>query len=113
MKTLVMTLAINTELLQSKYVKNNFIFTLGPIEKIFNNRFVVPLGRLSYAVYLVNITVMMIIESEQRAAVVPRISNLVSNYFNINIFVDEIIILMMNKFNKNIKYIYTFPLQTP
>ncbi|XP_050442482.1 nose resistant to fluoxetine protein 6-like [Adelges cooleyi] len=48
----------------------------GPIEKIFNNRFVVPLGRLSYAVYLVNITVMMIIESEQRAAVVPRISNL-------------------------------------
>lgn len=44
---------------------------IGPIEKLFNNRFVVPLGRLSYAVYLVNITVMMTIESVQRTAVFP------------------------------------------
>lgn len=53
---------------------------IGPIEKIFNNRFVVPLGRLSYSVYLVNIMVMMMIESRQRASVYPTIELLVSKY---------------------------------
>lgn len=41
---------------------------IGPIEKIFNNSFLVPLGRLSYSVYLVNITVVMVMEGGQRNA---------------------------------------------
>ncbi|XP_060864362.1 nose resistant to fluoxetine protein 6-like [Metopolophium dirhodum] len=45
--------------------------SLGPIEKLLNNRLTVPLGRLSYTVYLVNIIVMMMIESKQRTAVTP------------------------------------------
>ncbi|CAI6366252.1 unnamed protein product [Macrosiphum euphorbiae] len=43
----------------------------GPIEKLFNNRLVTPLGRLSYVVYLVNIQVMMIMENRQSASVSP------------------------------------------
>jgi len=38
----------------------------------------VPLGRLSYSVYLVNITVMMMIGSRQRAAISPTTDFLVS-----------------------------------
>lgn len=53
-------------------------YNTGPIEKLLNNRFVVPMGRLCYAVYLVNITIMMIIESKQRVAVSPSIEVLVS-----------------------------------
>lgn len=48
------------------YTKEN-CYVLGPMEKLLNNRCMVILGRLSYAVYLVNITVIMIIESKQRA----------------------------------------------
>ncbi|XP_050442512.1 nose resistant to fluoxetine protein 6-like [Adelges cooleyi] len=45
------------------------ISSYGPMEKLLNNRYFVPLGRLSYAVYLVNIPVMMMIESSQRAPI--------------------------------------------
>lgn len=50
----------------------------GPLEKLLNNRLVVPLGRLSYAVYIVNISVMMIIESRQRVTFYPSIESIVS-----------------------------------
>eukprot|EP00102_Acyrthosiphon_pisum_P018538 XP_016655748.1 PREDICTED: uncharacterized protein LOC107882214 [Acyrthosiphon pisum] len=43
----------------------------GPIEKVFNNRLVTPLGRLSYVVYLVNIQVMMIMENRQSSSISP------------------------------------------
>ncbi|XP_060865557.1 nose resistant to fluoxetine protein 6-like [Metopolophium dirhodum] len=49
----------------------HFTTGFGPIEKLLNNRLTVPLGRLSYTVYLVNITVMMMIESKQRTSVTP------------------------------------------
>lgn len=47
----------------------HFASSYGPLERLFNNRLLVPLGRLSYAVYLVNITVMMMIESRQRTSI--------------------------------------------
>ncbi|XP_025192359.1 nose resistant to fluoxetine protein 6-like [Melanaphis sacchari] len=56
----------------------HFTTGYGPIEKLFNNRLTVPLGRLSYTVYLVNITVMMMIESKQKTGVIP------SSYFLID-----------------------------
>lgn len=49
----------------------HFTTGFGPIEKLFNNRLTIPLGRLSYTVYLVNITVVMMIESKQRTVVTP------------------------------------------
>ncbi|VVC41806.1 Nose resistant-to-fluoxetine protein, N-terminal,Acyltransferase 3 [Cinara cedri] len=58
----------------------HFTSGYGPIEKLFNNRLMVPLGRLSYAVYLVNITVMMMIESRQRAAVYPSKEFLINGW---------------------------------
>ncbi|XP_050440176.1 nose resistant to fluoxetine protein 6-like isoform X2 [Adelges cooleyi] len=52
------------------------ISSYGPIEKLFNNRFAVPLGRLSYSVYLVNITVMMMIENSKRTSATPTMGML-------------------------------------
>ncbi|XP_015363722.1 PREDICTED: uncharacterized protein LOC107161724 [Diuraphis noxia] len=49
----------------------HFTSGYGPIEKLLNNRLTVPLGRLSYTVYLVNIIVIIMIESKQRNAVTP------------------------------------------
>lgn len=45
--------------------KFTFLIT-GLLAKIFDNKFVVPLGRLSYSVFLVNLPVMMISQSSQR-----------------------------------------------
>lgn len=56
----------------------------GPIENLFNNRIVVPLGRLSYAIYIVNITVMTIIENKQRVTVYPPVDFIVSKYARIS-----------------------------
>lgn len=53
---------------------------IGPIKKLFDNRIVIPLGRLSFAVYIVNITVMIIIESRQRVTVYPSPEFIVSKY---------------------------------
>lgn len=59
-----------------------FIYVIiGPIEKLLNNRIVVPLGRLSYAVYIVNISVMMVIESRQRVTFYPSRESIVSRHF--------------------------------
>ncbi|CAH1712122.1 unnamed protein product [Aphis gossypii] len=58
----------------------HFTTGYGPIEKLFNNRLTVPLGRLSYTVYLVNITVMMMIESKQRTAVTPSSNLLIDGW---------------------------------
>ncbi|CAI6366861.1 unnamed protein product [Macrosiphum euphorbiae] len=41
----------------------------GPLLNLFNNRIVVTLGRLSYSVFLVNVTVMMMSQSSQRLPV--------------------------------------------
>lgn len=54
------------------------LFT-GLLTKLFNNRFVVPLGRLSYSVFLVNLTVMMISQSSQRLPSYPSAKTLVRN----------------------------------
>ncbi|CAH1712124.1 unnamed protein product [Aphis gossypii] len=43
----------------------------GPIEKVFNNRLMTPLSRLSYVVYLVNIPIMMIMEYRQSSMISP------------------------------------------
>lgn len=40
----------------------------GLLGKLFNNSLVVPLGRLSYSVFLVNLTVMMMSQSSQRVS---------------------------------------------
>lgn len=55
-------------------------FITGPIEKLLNNRLMVSLGRLSYSVYLVNITIMMMIESRQSVSVSPTFKLLVSKF---------------------------------
>eukprot|EP00102_Acyrthosiphon_pisum_P018329 XP_008190039.1 PREDICTED: uncharacterized protein LOC103311942 [Acyrthosiphon pisum] len=58
----------------------HFTSGYGPIEKLLNNRLTVTLGRLSYTVYLVNIIVMMMIESKQRTAVTPSSYMLVDGW---------------------------------
>jgi len=58
-----------------------YCYLAGPIEKVFNNRLVTPLGRLSYAVYLVNIQVMMVIENRQSSSISPSIENWVSSQY--------------------------------
>ncbi|XP_025193573.1 nose resistant to fluoxetine protein 6-like [Melanaphis sacchari] len=44
----------------------HFTSGYGLLSKIFDNRFIVPLGRLSYCVFLVNLIVMMVSQSSQR-----------------------------------------------
>ncbi|XP_025193565.1 nose resistant to fluoxetine protein 6-like [Melanaphis sacchari] len=45
----------------------HFTSGYGLLTKLLNNRFIVPMGRLSYSVFLVNLTIMMISQSRQRA----------------------------------------------
>lgn len=45
----------------------NYLLLPGLLLKFFSNRFIVPLGRLSYSVFLVNLTVMMISQSRMRS----------------------------------------------
>ncbi|XP_026813027.1 nose resistant to fluoxetine protein 6-like [Rhopalosiphum maidis] len=52
----------------------------GPIEKVLNNRFMTPLGRLSYVVYLVNIQVMMIMEFRQSSIFSPTMEVNMDNW---------------------------------
>lgn len=52
----------------------------GPIEKVFNNRLMTVLSRLSYAVYLVNISVLMSIENRQTTSVIPTAELAVSKW---------------------------------
>ncbi|KAL4143202.1 hypothetical protein QTP88_005560 [Uroleucon formosanum] len=51
--------------------RNSNVQTTGTIEKVFNNRLVTPLGRLSFVVYLVNIQVMMVMENRQSSSISP------------------------------------------
>ncbi|XP_026810739.1 O-acyltransferase like protein-like [Rhopalosiphum maidis] len=48
----------------------------GLISKIFDNRFMVPLGRLSYSVFLVNLIVMLMSQSSQRLPTVLSVKSL-------------------------------------
>lgn len=59
----------------------NFVLITGLLEKLFNNRFTVTLGRLSYSVFLVNLVVMMMSQSAQRLPSYPSAKSLVSNVF--------------------------------
>lgn len=45
----------------------HFTSGYGLLTKFLNNRFIVPMGRLSYSVFLVNLTIMMISQSRLRA----------------------------------------------
>ncbi|VVC42242.1 Nose resistant-to-fluoxetine protein, N-terminal,Acyltransferase 3 [Cinara cedri] len=54
----------------------NFTTGYGIITKWNNNRLVVPLGRLSYSVFLVNLTVMMMSQSSQRSPTYPSTKSL-------------------------------------
>ncbi|XP_022182796.1 nose resistant to fluoxetine protein 6-like isoform X2 [Myzus persicae] len=58
----------------------HFTTGYGPLEKLLNNRLTVPLGRLSYTVYLVNIIVIIMIESKQRTTVTPSSSTLIDGW---------------------------------
>uniref|UniRef100_A0A2H8TW21 Nose resistant to fluoxetine protein 6 n=1 Tax=Melanaphis sacchari TaxID=742174 RepID=A0A2H8TW21_9HEMI len=45
----------------------NYTSSYGFLEKIFNNRFIVPVGRLSYSVLLINLIVMAMSQGSQRS----------------------------------------------
>ncbi|XP_022177143.1 nose resistant to fluoxetine protein 6-like isoform X3 [Myzus persicae] len=49
----------------------------GPLLKLFNNRITVTLGRLSYSVFMVNVTVMMISQSSQRLPIYLSLKSVV------------------------------------
>ncbi|XP_050521580.1 nose resistant to fluoxetine protein 6-like [Daktulosphaira vitifoliae] len=72
-------------LLASWIVICYFTSSYGPLAKILNNRFVVPLGRLSYCVFLVNLTVMTISSSTERLPIHFTYINLI-NYCMHDIF---------------------------
>lgn len=57
----------------------------GLLTKILNNRIVVPLGRLSYSVFLVNLIVMLMSQSSQRLPIYPSIKSLVRRTSHSNI----------------------------
>ncbi|XP_050521581.1 nose resistant to fluoxetine protein 6-like [Daktulosphaira vitifoliae] len=50
----------------------------GPLIKLLSNRFVVPLGRLSYCVYLVNLIVMIISTGSERTVTHSSFNNLIN-----------------------------------
>jgi len=54
------------------------LFFTGPLTMLFNNKLAVILGKLSYSVFLVNLTIMMMSQSSQRLPVYLSAKSVVS-----------------------------------